>query len=97
MSEFSIQALKSLGASGSVDGRCYSGTLRVGNVFLTAIGPDATSQTVRLTIVRMETYQREMRELDEGLTAKLHLQGEGWTHLGVGTVLRTHDDAENEI
>jgi hypothetical protein len=61
----------------TVIGRCYKGPLRVGGVFTLFEEEGGTAHVVRLEVLQIEAYQRELDEIDEGLTARLTLHGSG--------------------
>ncbi len=77
MSEFGVHGVEHVGESFFVIGRCYLGPLRLGDVFCTASVPGGLSSNVRLTVQTIEAYSRKWDEIDEGLTARLELTGEG--------------------
>jgi hypothetical protein len=92
MSEFGVHGVEGNDDVRSVIGRCFSGALQVGRVFLSSRAPDGVSHPVRLAIVRIQAYQRDLDKIEEGLTARLHIQGEGLGLVHAGTILNT---AEN--
>jgi len=94
MSEFGVYGAEHVGGLGSVVGRCYCGRLHVGSVFLRLNSPANTLAKVRFVVTRIEAYGRDLIEIDEGLTARLHLDGDGWTLVEHGCVLET-DDGED--
>jgi hypothetical protein len=61
----------------TVIGRCYEGPLRVGGAFTSFDDEGGTAHIVRLEITHIEAYNRELDEIDEGLTARITLQGIG--------------------
>jgi hypothetical protein len=74
MGQFGIHAVE---GADSVIGRCYRGPLKLGVVFTSFEDESGTMHSVRLKITRIEAYRRELDELDEALTARLHLRGDG--------------------
>jgi hypothetical protein len=72
-----------------VVGRCYRGSLRIGDVFVLNDKPAGQSSQVYLTIAHIEAYRRSLDEIDEGLTARLTLQGQGGNTIVAGTILNT--------
>jgi hypothetical protein len=60
-----------------VVGRCHAGPLRVGHVFTCFVDRAGVSHPVRLLVARIEAYERALDEIDEGLTARLFLHGDG--------------------
>lgn len=93
MSEFGVHGLDRMNERGAVIGRCHRGVIRVGDTFATAITPGAAPVQVKLQVARIEAYERDLAEVDEGLTARLYLHGEGWAALGPGAVLSTSESS----
>jgi len=72
-----------------VIGRCYTGPIRIGDVFRSAQAPSGERVLVALTVVAMDAYGHALDEIQEGLTARLTLRGTGAEHLADETVLST--------
>jgi translation elongation factor EF-Tu-like GTPase len=72
-----------------VTGRCYTGSLRIGDVIRGTQASSGEHAAVELTIVAIECYGHLMDEIQEGLTARLTLRGTGAEHLAAETVLST--------
>ena len=89
MGEFGVYSIE---GTGSVVGRCYRGVLQAGSIFLSVTGPDGVSRPVRLAIARIEAYQQDFEQIEEGLTARLYLHGEGWAFLHKETILNTEQE-----
>lgn len=79
-----------------VKGRCLSGPIRVGRVFTSIyrfkdvhspILERLDEHSVALRVDRIVAYQRELTEIDSGLTAKLELSGSGESMVQSGMVL----------
>ena len=85
--QFGVHGVEDDGALTLVVGRCYRGSLRRGDLFSEVERPGEALRSIGMTIVRMEMYNRTVDEIDEGLTAKLTLNGEGRDALGEGCVL----------
>lgn len=89
MSEFSVAVLE-LGDPGSfaVSGRCYTGSLTVGDSFTRFVSKSGAVVRGRWSIAKITAYRKTIHEIQAGLTAKLVLRGDPrGIHLG-GT-LRT--------
>jgi hypothetical protein len=86
MGEFGVHRADVQGEMIVVDGRCYRGPLRRGDVFRVLRPGD---MVVRLAVERIVAYKRELDEIDEGLTARLSLRGDGGEFLMQGTILST--------
>jgi hypothetical protein len=72
----------------TVIGRCYKGPLRVGEMFTSFEDEANTTHPVELEITCIEAYNRELEEIDAGLTARLTLRGLGADSLSQRGVLR---------
>jgi hypothetical protein len=86
MAEFGVHRADVQGELILVDGRCYRGPLRRGDVFRVLRPGD---RGVCLTVERIIAYNRELDEIDEGLTARLSLRGDGGELLAEQTILST--------
>ncbi|GAC1351424.1 MAG: hypothetical protein NVS3B20_05490 [Polyangiales bacterium] len=93
MAEFGIHGVEKHNGEIVVIGRCYSGIIKRGDVFNSLRGdahvPKSQGQMVNLTVMRMVAYQRDLDEIDEGLTAQLFLSGEPSVAINDGSVLST--------
>lgn len=93
MAEFGVHEARNVKDGCIVIGRCYRGPLARGDVFsLVRPGPakePAKSIGILLRVERITAYRRIIDEIDEGLTAELHLSGEGVEHVHAGAVLAT--------
>lgn len=58
-----------------------------GGVFTSFEDEGGTACLVRLEIMRIEAYKRDLDEIDEGLTARITLQGDGGYLLKEGGIL----------
>lgn len=96
--EFGIAAIEKADAKCVVlVGRCYRGPIRVGDVFASAsrliaapLGESprrSSSIETALTLVKIEAYGSSLNELDEGVTARIVLQGRGVAVLSAEMVL----------
>ena len=92
MSEFGVHTTVHVGSLGMVVGRCYSGRLHVGSVFRRLKGRANSVAGIRFVVTRIEAYGRDFLEIDQGLTARVHLEGEGWTLVEQGSILETEDE-----
>ena len=67
------------GRNAFVAGRCFFGPIAVGAVFTKMRRyfpvPIAEHVPVELTVKKIVLYSHDVLELDEGLTAELHLEG----------------------
>jgi hypothetical protein len=93
MAQFGVHGIKVTNDEVVAVGRCYKGPLTTGAVFV-LVQPESSgtfepSQTVNLTVDKIVAYNREITEIDEGLTAELHMSGEGTTAVQVGSILST--------
>ncbi len=70
-----------------VVGRCYRGWLGLATVFTERHPADGAADPVLLEVVRIEAYGHLLESLDEGMTARLVLAGDG-SRPTVGSVLR---------
>jgi hypothetical protein len=61
----------------TVVGRCYKGPLKIGGTFTSFQDEARTEHSVCLEITQIEAYNRQLDEIDEGLTARLTLSGSG--------------------
>jgi translation elongation factor EF-Tu-like GTPase len=84
---FGLHGVTVIGDAVTVIGRCYAGVLRVGAVFTSVVAPDGTAAPAHLAILRIEAYQRDLDQLEEGLTARLTLRGTAAAALLAGAVL----------
>lgn len=84
---FGLHDVTVIGAAVTVIGRCYAGVLGVGAVFTSVVAADGTAAPVDLAIVRIEAYQRDLDQIEEGLTARLTLRGPAAAALHAGAVL----------
>jgi hypothetical protein len=76
MAELGVHGIERI-APCTVIGRCYKGPLRVGGTFTSFEDETGSTHLVRLEVTRIEAYRRELDEIDEGLTARLTLRGDG--------------------
>jgi len=67
--------------------RCASGWQ-----YLLVCDGASVSRPVRLAIARIEAYQQDFEQIEEGLTARLYLHGEGWAFLHKETILNTEQE-----
>jgi lysyl-tRNA synthetase class I len=86
MAEFGIHEIRTDGTTVTLTGRCYSGTIHVGQIFRRVYRTDATgaqleSRTVTLSVLRITAYHRLLTEIPEGLTAELIVSGNGTEQL----------------
>ena len=86
MAEFGVHSADVHGETIIVDGRCYQGPLKRGDVFRVLRPGD---RGVRLAVERIVAYKRELDEIDEGLTAQLSLRGDGAEFVTQETILST--------
>ena len=93
MMEFAIDRMSDANA---VIGRCLRGPIRVGDAFSSIYrivdgrsrNPSRADITpVLLRVDQIDAYQRSWTTLDEGLTAKITLSGDGLAALSPGHVL----------
>jgi hypothetical protein len=70
-----------------MESRMRRTSLRVGDIFSMNETPDGQSRDIHLTISHIEAYRRSMDEIDEGLTARLTLNGDGGDTIVPGTIL----------
>jgi hypothetical protein len=88
--QFGVHGVERASDPTIVIGRCYIGPLRVGDVFVRNQLPAGQElRSIRLTIAHMEAYRHSMDELDEGLTARLTLTGDGGVTIVAESVLGT--------
>lgn len=93
MSQFGIHSFEVQSGIGTIDGRCYRGRLARGAIFLVFDDPTGVRTSIRLEVIRIESYNHEFEEIEEGLTARLHVRGDGWAYLRNGGVLGEGEDA----
>jgi len=70
-----------------VIGRCGDAMLRVGDIFDQIRHPLDGVKPTRLTVSKIEAYQRSLEELGAGMTAALDVEGEGVEFLRPNAVL----------
>ena len=79
MVEFGVHGVE--GQACAVIGRCYRGPLRVGVVLRRFEDRAGRAHGVELVVDGIEAYGRRLSEIDEGITARLFLRGDGWGSL----------------
>ncbi len=87
--QFGVHGVEHEGELTIIIGRCYLGRLRLGDAFVRNTLPEGTVVTTRLTISQMEAYRHSLEEIEEGLTARITLTGDGGDTVVVGSVLDT--------
>jgi hypothetical protein len=89
MATFGVHSQETDANQVRVTGRCFEGTIHVGDRFVSLTDIGGTVWPVSLEIGRITYFRRELPELDEGYTAELLLYGQGDDHLVHGTTLST--------
>lgn len=86
--EFGVHGVTTLGPQTcAVIGRCFKGPISVGDTFTgirRALGP---AVDLHLVVVGIEAYRHDLPNLDQGLTARLRLEGRHDDTMVDGTVL----------
>jgi hypothetical protein len=97
MSEFGVYsfAIGNADDVATIDGRVHTGTLKVGAIFRVVRHPNQQDRSIHLQVTRIQYYDVDMPEIDEGLTARLDVNGRGSEFLSHNCVVS--EDALGEL